>query len=134
MAFHVNPLTGNAGRCSAKAGQCPFGGDEDHYSTVDAARAAYERSQPSLFQPAGAAPVVNASSFSWYGEEKSFSIEASELRHDPTQPFVLSSQKSDEAVLMVPAGPTIDDEGDVLYWSFSPEDPSKDWHVKVFND
>lgn len=41
--FHVNPETGNAGPCSAKEGNCPFGGTDEHYSSAPAARAAYEQ-------------------------------------------------------------------------------------------
>jgi len=41
--FHVNDM-GEAGRCRAKAGNCPFAGDEDHYSSPEEARVAYENS------------------------------------------------------------------------------------------
>lgn len=43
--FHLNPETGEVGRCSAKT-KCPFGGDsgsENHYNTSEAARADYEK-------------------------------------------------------------------------------------------
>jgi hypothetical protein len=41
--FHINK-SGNAGLCKAKKGGCPFGGDEAHFPTVEAAREAYEDS------------------------------------------------------------------------------------------
>lgn len=40
--FHINPQTGNPNRCSAQEGNCPFGGQEEHYSSKDEARKAYE--------------------------------------------------------------------------------------------
>lgn len=39
--FHINK-EGNAGRCSATAGKCPFGGAEEHYKTIEDARRAVE--------------------------------------------------------------------------------------------
>jgi hypothetical protein len=40
--YHINDK-GNAGQCSAKAGGCPFGGKNNHYSTAADARKAYEQ-------------------------------------------------------------------------------------------
>lgn len=45
--FHINPDSGNPGSCSAQAGNCPFGSDDEHYTSEDAARAAYERQMDS---------------------------------------------------------------------------------------
>jgi len=45
MSFHVNPETGEAGKCRAKNGKCPFGGAEEHHETAQAAREAFEASQ-----------------------------------------------------------------------------------------
>lgn len=42
MTFHVNPKTGNPGRCSARNGNCPFGNAEEHYATKEQAREAFE--------------------------------------------------------------------------------------------
>ncbi len=39
--YHINPKTGNASVCRAKK-NCPFGGDDAHYPTKEAAAAAYE--------------------------------------------------------------------------------------------
>ena len=39
--YHINPKTGNAGICRAQAGGCPFGGDDEHYSTREEALTAY---------------------------------------------------------------------------------------------
>ncbi len=42
--FHVNNK-GEAGLCSAIKGNCPFGSDESHFDTIQAARAHYEQVQ-----------------------------------------------------------------------------------------
>ena len=39
--FHVNDK-GEAGSCSASSGNCPFGGPEEHFTSAEAARKAYE--------------------------------------------------------------------------------------------
>lgn len=41
--FHINN-SGDAGPCGAVNGRCPFGGDEEHYPTLEAAREAFEQS------------------------------------------------------------------------------------------
>jgi hypothetical protein len=42
--FHVNPATGNPNKCTATK-SCPFGGDEKHYFSKEAAHAAFEKDQ-----------------------------------------------------------------------------------------
>jgi len=42
--FHVN-AAGNAGKCTATAGKCPFGDASEHFDTVEDARASYEAKQ-----------------------------------------------------------------------------------------
>lgn len=44
MKFHINPATGEPGKCSAENGGCPFGGEDNHYTSKEAARAAFEKS------------------------------------------------------------------------------------------
>lgn len=39
--FHINSK-GEAGQCSATKGNCPFGGDENHYDSVASAQKAFE--------------------------------------------------------------------------------------------
>lgn len=39
--FHIN-ASGNAGKCSAKQGGCPFGDESQHHATAEAARAQFE--------------------------------------------------------------------------------------------
>ncbi len=51
--FHVNPETGNAGKCSASKGKCPFGGDNEHFTSAEGARAHYEQIQSSKPQLTG---------------------------------------------------------------------------------
>lgn len=43
--YHINPESGNPYNCTAKPGNCPHAGDSEHYSTKDAARNAFEKSQ-----------------------------------------------------------------------------------------
>lgn len=45
MSVHVNPETGEVGKCRATNGKCPFGGAEEHHETAQAAREAFEASQ-----------------------------------------------------------------------------------------
>lgn len=45
MRYHINPTTGNPGKCSASEGRCPFGGESEHYTSPEAAREAFEKSQ-----------------------------------------------------------------------------------------
>lgn len=40
--YHING-DGEAGTCTATKGSCPFGGEDDHFTSVDAARASYEQ-------------------------------------------------------------------------------------------
>lgn len=42
--FHINN-NGEAGVCGALKGKCPFGGADEHYTTAEAARSAYEKLQ-----------------------------------------------------------------------------------------
>lgn len=49
--FHINPETGEAGECSAQTGNCPFGSDEEHYTSKEAARAAFEAQNTALPVP-----------------------------------------------------------------------------------
>lgn len=51
--YHVNPKTGNAGPCSAEIGNCPFGGEENHYTSREGAQVAYEMAQASNTLPDG---------------------------------------------------------------------------------
>lgn len=44
--FHINGA-GNPGKCTAENGNCPFGGENEHYATAEDARAAYESKQAS---------------------------------------------------------------------------------------
>lgn len=43
--YHINPETGDPGKCKSIMGRCPFSGSPDeHYPTAEDAREAYERS------------------------------------------------------------------------------------------
>jgi hypothetical protein len=43
VKFHINPASGEAGKCSATKGPCPFGGEEEHFSSLEEATAESER-------------------------------------------------------------------------------------------
>lgn len=40
--FHINTKTGEPGKCSATNGKCPFGGADEHFTSLAAARVASE--------------------------------------------------------------------------------------------
>jgi hypothetical protein len=48
--YHLNK-NGDTGLCSAAKGNCPFGGDEDHFTSPEAARSAFEASQNAFETP-----------------------------------------------------------------------------------
>lgn len=58
--YHINPKTGNPGRCRAELGNCPFGGAEEHYDSVESAAKAYEERMENieLFLHYSAVPVT----------------------------------------------------------------------------
>lgn len=43
--YHISPVTGNPNRCYASKKPCPVGGADEHYSSKEEAREAYEKSQ-----------------------------------------------------------------------------------------
>jgi hypothetical protein len=47
MRYHINPTTGEPGKCSAKNGGCPFGGENEHFTSPEAAREAFEAANAS---------------------------------------------------------------------------------------
>lgn len=49
--YHINN-SGDVGECSARAGNCPFGGADEHYTSAEAARTAYESRQGAFVEPA----------------------------------------------------------------------------------
>lgn len=50
--YHVNPRDGNVGKCNAKEGKCPFGSEEHHFTSAEAARAAFEANQETFVRGA----------------------------------------------------------------------------------
>lgn len=50
--YHINHK-GEAGRCSAEKGKCPFGGENEHYDTAQTARVAFEANSERSFSLAG---------------------------------------------------------------------------------
>lgn len=47
VKYHLNPTTGEPGKCSAAKGKCPFGSEASHFSSVSDARSAFESQQSS---------------------------------------------------------------------------------------
>lgn len=47
--YHINTKTGEPGKCSATQGNCPFGGADEHFTSAEAAREAYEEKQGGSF-------------------------------------------------------------------------------------
>jgi len=45
--YHVNPATGEPGRCTAENGNCPFSDVSDHFDTAVEARVGYEKEMES---------------------------------------------------------------------------------------
>jgi hypothetical protein len=48
MKSHISPE--GPGRCTARPGNCPFGGDENHFSTIAEARSAYQERLESAYR------------------------------------------------------------------------------------
>lgn len=68
--YHINPATGNANKCRAKIGNCPYKGEDGkespHYSTKEQAAAAYEAAErrqtlpPALKATQGVTPGLSS--------------------------------------------------------------------------
>lgn len=67
--FHINPNTGAAGRCRAFAGECPFGGESDHYGSAEKARNAFEARMGGSFAPPSLSPLPARKVTRWNREE-----------------------------------------------------------------
>ena len=81
--YHINPKTGNPGICTANAGRCPYGGEEEHYGSADVARSAFESGMNGSF--GGAQPTIKI-------QEKDESVIANPTEWD--QPVDLNAIKS----------------------------------------
>ncbi len=82
MKFHVNS-NGEAGRCSATKGKCPFGGEDQHFSSADEARAAFEATMDGSFQDEASARLKELTSLS-QGERMKNKQELRELYQEVT--------------------------------------------------
>lgn len=58
--YHINPDTGKPGACGAQSGNCPFGGEHQHFASEANARAAYELSMAAETLPPSPAKVRGA--------------------------------------------------------------------------
>jgi hypothetical protein len=43
MKYHINPATGQPGKCTASTKPCRFGGENNHFGTKEEARKAIEQ-------------------------------------------------------------------------------------------
>lgn len=57
MIYHINPENGNASRCRAAKGKCPFGNEDVHFTSKEAAARYYEQNQATF----GPQPLPNLS-------------------------------------------------------------------------
>ena len=58
--YHINPASGEVSKCSAQVGICPFGADDNHYSTKEGAAAAYEEQMRARHSFVGSvSPIAN---------------------------------------------------------------------------
>jgi hypothetical protein len=48
VKYHINPATGEAGKCSATKGPCPFGNEEEHFSSLAEAKLESEKRLESI--------------------------------------------------------------------------------------
>lgn len=48
--FHINSETGEPGECSARLGNCPYAGDDEHFTSKEAARKHFEATQGAAAQ------------------------------------------------------------------------------------
>lgn len=67
--FHIN-RKGEAGRCSAQSGGCPFGGESEHYSSPEVAQRAYENLQKSQVAPAISKTTIDSQSLTHHSATK----------------------------------------------------------------
>lgn len=76
MKFHINDK-GEAGKCGAEKGKCPFGDQSEHYTSAAAARTAYEAKQAAFASLAAA-----RSDLETYGENASVFNQWSKIHAD----------------------------------------------------
>lgn len=76
----------------------------------------------------------NAKDFFWHGEEKTFTMEASEFGYLPMEGFSFISQKDGNAVSVIPHREMRDNEDEVTGWEYKPTNPAHNWTITIFND
>ena len=82
--FHISS-DGNPRVCSASEGKCPLGGNENHYTSKEAARAAYEESAETLVSVSKKNRSENSDSgFTEYDKSKEW-FKGAVYRRDPSE-------------------------------------------------
>lgn len=78
---------------------------------------------------------INTNQFSYHGDTKTFTAEASTLGDQFTgQDFELVSERTGRVVEMVLVGPRYNDEGELTHWEFQPHNCFTFNDLTVFND
>ena len=97
--YHIN-YKGEAGKCTAVAGGCPFGEESDHYPTADAARAAYEKAAGATFsEDLPQFEQVTATKLKKW-KESYYNYRSSDLRSYVNQALDIGFQGSDRKLAM----------------------------------
>jgi hypothetical protein len=110
MKFHINS-NGEAGRCSATKGGCPFGGESEHFTSAEAAREHYEKTMTGEAVPAKATKKP--------GRVKPVLPENETFENRQPYPYETESKKAwkayNEAAAEARKDPSLKPEADKLY-------------------
>lgn len=82
--YHINSKTLEPGKCSAVQGNCPFGGDDEHYTSMEAAR---EKSETLLSELNGWSSSNKRKANDVKKEADSLVKEISDLENSPARRF-----------------------------------------------
>jgi hypothetical protein len=115
MAFHINSK-GEAGKCKATQGGCPFGDSDQHYATAAEAQQAFEQSQETFSKPQVEQPFTDLGP-GWKDDEQGTYAdalaEAKKLKADGKFVVITTSYSAvDENFEEEPEADDYDDEED----------------------
>lgn len=77
--FHINKKDGTVGPCRANEGNCPFGGDEVHFTSMVAAAAGYEKSMATQTIVSHSKQVKSAATEAGFAIPKDYRVLQSDL-------------------------------------------------------
>ncbi len=103
--YHVNPASGEPGLCRARK-SCPFGRADEHFSSKELAREAFEYSQEAFSKPlknSAATEIALSSSLAWKGETPAWLGLRAQLQRElfGTSPEILDEIPSKIGPLLV---------------------------------